>query len=81
MSDFQITEVFPGLLQNPYSWRKEQELLTLTAKQFLTWEAAQDTCGVTNWPPTQGLPNPDFKDKLLPVKIDMKVAGVPRLKD
>lgn len=81
MSDFQITEVFAGLLQNPYSRRAEQELLTLTAKQFLTWVAAQDTCGVTNWPPIEGLPNPDFKDKLLPVKINMKVAGVPTLKD
>lgn len=75
VSNFQITEVFAGLLQNPYSWRAEQELLTLAAKQFLTWVAAQDTCGVTNWPPTEGLPNPDFKYKLLPVKIDMKVAG------
>lgn len=81
MSDFQITEIFAGLLQNPNSWRAEQELLTLTAKQFLTRGAAQDTCGVTNWPPIEGVPNPDFKDKLLPVRIDMKVAGVPRLKD
>lgn len=79
MSNFQITEVFAGLLQNPHSWRAEQELLMLTAKQFLTWVAAQDTCGVTNWPPIEGLPNPDFKYKLLPVKIDMKVAGVPRI--
>lgn len=50
-------------------------------KQFLTWVAAQDTCGVTNWPPIEGLPNPDFKHKLYPFKIDTKVAGVPRLKD
>lgn len=74
-------EIFSGLLQNPDSWRAEQELLTLNAKQFLTWVAAQDTCGVTNWPPTEGLPNPDFKYKLLPVKTNTKVAGVPRLKD
>lgn len=34
---------------------------------------------MTNWPPIEGLPNPDFKYKLFPVKIDMKVAGVPRI--
>lgn len=44
-------------------------------KQFLTWVAAQDTCGVTNWPPIEGLLNPDFKSSFFLSKLIWRWLG------
>lgn len=35
VSNFQITEVFAGLLQNSYSWRAEKEFLMPLPRSFL----------------------------------------------